>query len=387
MPCSLSRDPGCAMVICCWKQCPVFQSQKCMEPLSPPDTRTPSSLTASAFTMVLCPLRLCRNSPSGNFHRLRLSAEADTKVYSRGWSARARTPFLWLVRVTRVRPAAKSHRRTQQSIEPEITWGSADWAATETTVSLCPESTCTGALVRMSQTRTVASRPPVQSTSRPGWSAAQYTPERWPWYARMVLLVSRSQHLTILSSPAEKRYGCRSEMQRPRMVEMCPVSVSLSLPVASSQILMVRSLEPVANHSLVGSTAIARTQPRWPEMTRMSFHGGCQSGFGRGFAARRPMSKFLLAGGARTSAPSLDPAAGSGPAAAPAGSTCVPPPASTPPDGATLDWPFCPAAGRAGAAGWASPRAAASSLERRYSARVRTCRLRACACSTTGLCA
>lgn len=40
---------------------------------------------------------------------------------------------------------------------------------------------------------------------------------------------------------------------------MCPVSVSLSCPVARSQILMVRSAEPVTNHSLPASTARQRT--------------------------------------------------------------------------------------------------------------------------------
>lgn len=47
-----------------------------------------------------------------------------------------------------------------------------------------------------------------------------------------------------------------------------------------SQILIVRSPAPDANHLLSGSTARARTQPRWPDITRISFHGGCQSGFG-----------------------------------------------------------------------------------------------------------
>jgi hypothetical protein len=34
---------------------------------------------------------------------------------------------------------------------------------------------------------------------------------------------------------------------------------------------MTRSPAPVANHWLPGSTATERTQPRWPEMTRVSF--------------------------------------------------------------------------------------------------------------------
>lgn len=40
---------------------------------------------------------------------------------------------------------------------------------------------------------------------------------------------------------------------------MCPVSVTFSCPVAKFQTLMVRSAEPVANHSLPGSTARDRT--------------------------------------------------------------------------------------------------------------------------------
>ena len=45
-----------------------------------------------------------------------------------------------------------------------------------------------------------------------------------------------------------------------------------------TQTLMVLSLEPVANHSLPGSMAMQRTQPRWPLMTLISFQGGCHSG-------------------------------------------------------------------------------------------------------------
>lgn len=98
------------------------------------------------------------------------------------------------------------------------------------------------------------------------------------------LFVSKSQHLTILSSPHENMYGCLGDTASPRTVEICPVSVSRSWPDARSQILMVRSPAPDANHWLFGSTANARTQPRCPLMTRCSFHGGCQSG--RGCARR-----------------------------------------------------------------------------------------------------
>lgn len=54
----------------------------------------------------------------------------------------------------------------------------------------------------------------------------------------------------------------------------------------------MRSAEPVTNQSFVGSTATARTQPRWPEMTRLSFHGACHLGLGTSVARRR-MSALL----------------------------------------------------------------------------------------------
>lgn len=77
-----------------------------------------------------------------------------------------------------------------------------------------------------------------------------------------------------LSSPHENRYGCLGETAKPRTVEMWPVNDNLSAPDAKSQILMTRSPAPVANHVFPGSTATLRTQPKWPEMTRTSFHGG-----------------------------------------------------------------------------------------------------------------
>ena len=63
-------------------------------------------------------------------------------------------------------------------------------------------------------------------------------------------------------------------------MDMWPVSVRRREPEARSQILMVRSPAPLANHWLFGSTAKARTQPRCPDITRMSSHGACHSGFG-----------------------------------------------------------------------------------------------------------
>src|SRR3954467_15504482 len=94
----------------------------------------------------------------------------------------------------------------------------------------------------------------------------------------MTLFVSKSQHFTILSSPQENKYGCLGDTASPRTVEICPVSVTRSCPDAKSQILIVLSPAPLANHSLFGSTASARPHPKCPEITRISFHGACQSG-------------------------------------------------------------------------------------------------------------
>lgn len=82
-----------------------------------------------------------------------------------------------------------------------------------------------------------------------------------------------------LSSPHEKRYGCLELTARPLTVEMWPVMDNLSSPVARFQILMILSPAPVANHSFPGSTATARTHPRWPDRTLCSFHCGWKSGF------------------------------------------------------------------------------------------------------------
>mmetsp|Transcript_10937 Transcript_10937/g.26270 ORF Transcript_10937/g.26270 Transcript_10937/m.26270 type:complete len:230 (-) Transcript_10937:160-849(-) len=75
-------------------------------------------------------------------------------------------------------------------------------------------------------------------------------------------------------------YGCLSLMAIPRTGLMWPVSVSLSSPDARSQTFSVLSPAPVTNHSFPGSTQTQRTHPRCPEITRISFHGACQSGLG-----------------------------------------------------------------------------------------------------------
>lgn len=47
----------------------------------PPDTNTPSEFTAMQLRIALCPARFCMKFPSGNFHCLMLSAEAEAIVY------------------------------------------------------------------------------------------------------------------------------------------------------------------------------------------------------------------------------------------------------------------------------------------------------------------
>lgn len=84
-----------------------------------------------------------------------------------------------------------------ESMELVMTCGSESWHLTSATVAEWPERTCICAFVRMSQTRAEASLPEVTRTSRVGCRLSAYTPERWPWYWRMTLLTSRSQHLTI----------------------------------------------------------------------------------------------------------------------------------------------------------------------------------------------
>lgn len=44
--------------------------------------------------------------------------------------------------------------------------------------------------------------------------------------------------------------------------------------------LITLSPEPVTNHSLPGSKAMQRTQPKWPLITLYSFQGACHDGLG-----------------------------------------------------------------------------------------------------------
>ena len=149
--------------------------------MSPPVAITLSWLMTHACTMQLWPVMLCMNSPSGHFHFLRLSAEAETNEYSCGAIAIARTAFLWLVSTAIARPATRSHNRTVESIEPVMICGSTACTPSPATVCSCPVNVCTLFLVRMSHTRATESRPPVTSRSRVGCRASEYTPERCPW--------------------------------------------------------------------------------------------------------------------------------------------------------------------------------------------------------------
>jgi hypothetical protein len=77
----------------------------------------------------------------------------------------------------------------------------------------------------------------------------------------MTLFDSRSQHLTILSSAAEKRYGCRPETPSPRTVEMCPVIDSFSSPDARSQIYQKDSVAARAPLDALSQTHLDYTIP------------------------------------------------------------------------------------------------------------------------------
>lgn len=64
-----------------WKLYPVRQSQKHMVPLSAPDTITPSGLTQMLLMIALWPGRFWMKFPSGHFHCLILSGDAEANMY------------------------------------------------------------------------------------------------------------------------------------------------------------------------------------------------------------------------------------------------------------------------------------------------------------------
>lgn len=148
----------------------------------------------------------------------------------------------------------------------------------DSTMSRWPVKHMISAFVRMSHSLTVESRPPVAITFSDGCSARANTPLRCPWYCLTTLFCSRSQHLTCLSSPAENKYGWRSDTAKRRTVLMCPVSVTFSWPVTKSQNLMVRSLLPETKNLFNGSIARHRTHPLWPAITVFRRHGACHFG-------------------------------------------------------------------------------------------------------------
>merc|ERR1719453_206740 len=132
-----------------------------------------ASLMQAPFTMASCPWMFRLKAPLGHFQTLLLSAAHEAKVYSVGWTARARMLFLWFVRVTEHFPAAKSHNLTILSIEPLINCGSDACDSIAHTAFVCPPKTCTAILVRMSQILTEESRPPVARMFNVGCSFTQ----------------------------------------------------------------------------------------------------------------------------------------------------------------------------------------------------------------------
>ena len=172
-------------------------------------------------------------------------------------------------------PFLMSHNLIILSWEPEIICGSSSCINIDSTISRWPERHITSAFVRISHKRTVESRPPVAITLSVGWRARAKTPLKCPWYCLTTLFYSKSQHLTCLSSPAEKRYGCLSETARRLTVLIWPVRVTLSWPVTKSQNFIVLSLLPETKNLLRGSIAKHRTQPLCPAMTVFSFQGAC----------------------------------------------------------------------------------------------------------------
>ena len=56
------------------------------------------------------------NFPSGHLHCLMLSGPPLANMSSLGWETSPLTDFLWLVNVATDLPAAKSHKRTVESL-------------------------------------------------------------------------------------------------------------------------------------------------------------------------------------------------------------------------------------------------------------------------------
>ena len=81
----------------------------------PAETKTLSELQARAFKIESWPLRFWINSAFGNFHCFMLSGEADAIEYHFGCSVRARTLFLWFVKVHIVFPATMSQHLIVES--------------------------------------------------------------------------------------------------------------------------------------------------------------------------------------------------------------------------------------------------------------------------------
>lgn len=142
------------------------------------------------------------------------------------------------------------------------------------TLSEWPRKVWMAARVRMSQTRTVRSRPPLTTMSSFGWSARQWTALLCPKKSRIISLRYKSQHLMAWSSLALNMYGDSVLSATVRTASLCPVRFIFNAPEVRSHTLMRPSPAPVANQLLVGSTATVHTQPWCPTKTLANFHLG-----------------------------------------------------------------------------------------------------------------
>jgi hypothetical protein len=215
-----------------------------------------------------------------------------------------------------------------------MTWGSLSWHLTSEMVAVWPERTWTGAFVRISHTymgdrgQTAVREQEVGETYASdgiptgGDEDVQCRMEAEGINARQVAVIVPDDlvHLEVPTfhhlvsqfleldgvNMCEKRglkahlvFATREEIRMPwadgestdcrdmagerelqlsrsEIPNLPPVEIS-DYPMSNGpgrRTLMTLSPAPVANHWFPGSTATLRTQPRWPEITRRSFHWG-----------------------------------------------------------------------------------------------------------------
>lgn len=65
----------------------------------------------------------------------------------------------------------------------------------------------------------------------------------------LTLFISRSQHLTCLSSPQENKYGCHELTANALTLLMCPVNDNFNLQLPSSQIYYIKTMKWHCCHS------------------------------------------------------------------------------------------------------------------------------------------